>query len=145
MRTIVVGVDGSHTSTRALRWAVEEARLRGDNVRAVAVWSYQPIGFGDVFVPPLPLDDQSDAVRMAVREMIDALDVKDVNIELDVREGNPSSVLLEASADADLLVVGARGSGGFIGLLMGSVARHVSAHAVCPTVVVPIPLSAPHQ
>ncbi|MGD9792913.1 MAG: universal stress protein [Acidimicrobiia bacterium] len=145
MRTIVVGVDGSQSSGRALRWAVEEARLRGDNIRAVAVWSYQPVGFGDVFVPPLPVADQSDAVRLAVQEMIEGLGVSDVSIELVVREGNPSTVLLESSSDADLLVVGARGSGGFIGLLMGSVARHVSAHAVCPTVIVPVPSKNAHS
>ncbi len=139
MGKIVVGVDGSDDSTRALLWALDEARLRGAGLKVVSVWSFQPIAFGDVFVPPLPIVDQTDSVRAHVQAMIDAADTTGVEVELEILEGSPQTLLLEASHGVDLLVLGTHGAGGILGILLGSVARHVTAHAVCPTVVVPRP------
>jgi nucleotide-binding universal stress UspA family protein len=137
MGKIVVGFDGSKGSAKALCWAIDEAALRGDSIVALAGWAYQTIGFGDVFVPPIPVEDQSAGIRAHVDSVLAGIDRKGVDIEVIVSEGNPSTLLLEASADADMLVVGARGAGGFMGLLLGSVARQVTSHAVCPTVVLP--------
>jgi nucleotide-binding universal stress UspA family protein len=129
---IVVGVDGSTSSQQALRWAMRQARLTGDELHAVAVWDY-PTGalvledidwFGitgksldDTVTATLPPDD-ADRVQRSVQR------------------GYPARVLLDSAADAELLVVGSRGRGGMVGMLLGSVSQHVVTHARCPVVIV---------
>ena len=63
----------------------------------------------------------------------------DVGAELVLREGSAARLLVEESKQAELLVVGSRGRGGFAGLLMGSVSQQCAAHACCPVVIVPAP------
>lgn len=140
MRSIVVGVDGSDESKEALRWAVEEARLRGDTLHAAHVWSY-PYFITPALVPPASTIPISD-VRERAEEMLDAvLDevlgaAPGVEVERTVVEGVPAQVLVEAAKDADLLVLGSRGHGGFSGLLLGSVSQQCAHHAECPVVIV---------
>jgi len=133
---IVVGVDGSEPSKAALRWAIEEARLRGAPVLAVHAWLMQ-FGAGPGFVVPAvePNDVQREAESMldaAIAEVgTEGLDVDRVAVE-----GVAARVLIEAAEGADLLVVGSRGHGGFAGLLLGSVSQQCAHHAPCPVVVV---------
>jgi nucleotide-binding universal stress UspA family protein len=124
---IVVGVDGSGPSKAALRWAVEEARLRGARVRAVHAWWIYPM-----FEPGA---DPTEAVRAFVTETLDGQ--TDVEVTPVAVQGEQASVaLVDAAEDADLLVVGARGAGGFVGLLLGSVSQQCTHHARCPVVIV---------
>jgi nucleotide-binding universal stress UspA family protein len=140
MSMIVVGVDGSDSAQAALRFALDEARLRGATVRAVAVWHLPVAAYGGAFVPPDPAvasELEPAARRTLERSLAAAGDHTGVEVEPVVREGAPARVLLEEADDADLLVVGSRGLGGFRGLLLGSVGQQCSHHAPCPVVIVP--------
>lgn len=144
MGSIVVGVDGSQNSIAALRWAAEQAARTGSDVRAVAVWDFP---YGALSAGPLgaasppPQVDLQDATEEMLDESLRAAALPDdVTVNRVVRQGAPATVLLdEAKKGADLIVVGARGRGGFVGLLIGSVATQVVNHATIPTVVVRAP------
>jgi nucleotide-binding universal stress UspA family protein len=138
--TIVVGIDGSPGARDALDFALQEARLRGANVRVVAAWDVpggavyaETRGLGD---PELPRRLEQNARDDAARALEHA-DVNGVELSTVVREGSPSHVLLEEAGDADLLVVGSRGLGGFRGLLLGSVGQQCAHHTPCPLIIVP--------
>jgi nucleotide-binding universal stress UspA family protein len=135
---IVVGVDGSGSSSDAIRWAVDEARLRKTNVEAVYAWQ-SPLVMGFQYIPPDLIDPE--ALDRHAREIVEAAvaevgDVPDVEIAARAVEGPPPGVLIDASRDAELLVLGSRGRGGFQGLLLGSVGQQCVHHAVCPVVIV---------
>jgi len=139
---IVVGVDGSEGSRTALRWAINEARLRGATVSAVAAWQFPTYAYTGVAVAPPTVEMEQaarEALAEAVRDEVAAVagEASDVEITEVVLEGPSAATLIEASRGADLLVVGSRGYGGFRGLLLGSVSHQVSSHAHCPVVVVP--------
>ena len=127
---VVVGVDGSAHAQRALTWAAEEAKLRGARLRVVHVWSYLA-QTGESFDPTYGDDD----ARRLLQEAVAGL--SDVDIELKAVCDLPARGLLDSAQDADVLVVGARGMGGFGGLLLGSVSQQVAHHALCPVVIVP--------
>jgi len=136
MTRIVVGVDGSEGSAVALRWAVEEGRLRQAPVVAVMAWGYldqhhavQGAAFDPEYGEPQAEEALAAAVEAAVGER--AADVEQVV----VNDLAPAALLATAEAD-DLLVVGARGLGGFKGLLLGSVSQRVLAEATCPVAVI---------
>ena len=137
MGRITVGIDASKDSIRALHWALEEAALRGAELELVHAYP-SPELVALPAVVTLPSDDElKQAATAVIDEAIEATgDLGDVSIIRTVRSGGPASVLCEAAQDADLLVVGARGLGGFRGLLLGSVSHQVVAHAPCPVVVV---------
>ena len=141
MSTVVVGVDGSDGARDALRFALEEARLRRAAVRAVAAWQVPVAAYGGTLKPPDPaiVDRLAPEARSAVeRALEDAADAAaGVNVDTVVREGAPARVLLEEADDADLLVVGTHGLGGFRSLLLGSVSQQCAHHAPCPVVIVP--------
>lgn len=128
---VVVGVDGSQEAQLALTWAAEEAKLRGARLRVVHVWSYlaQP---GESFDPTYGDDDARRLLEESVAGLRDEVDV-----ELAPVCDLPARGLLDSAQDADLLVVGARGMGGFRGLLLGSVSQQVAQHSPCPVVIVP--------
>lgn len=133
---IVVGVDGSAASVRALDWALMHAEAIGAGVEAVGVWDVPPpYGFG-----PTVRDDEDLAGRaeQALAPVVDAARAAhpSVTVHTLVLRGHPAAVLLEQAKDADLLVVGSRGHGGFVGALLGSVSHHCVQHAACPVVVV---------
>ena len=143
---IVVGVDGSEASHEALRWAVEEARLRFARLVAVHAWSFippQPIGDpGMLAVPagdlPGQLDAESDAARVALDDAIaEVLGAEpEIEVERKLVEGDAGEALVTESADAELVVVGSHGRSGFKAALLGSVSRFVVDHSTCPVVVV---------
>jgi nucleotide-binding universal stress UspA family protein len=141
MSSIVVGVDGSEGSRLALRFALAEARLRGARVRAVAVWHIPALVYeGGFAAPDTRLLDElaTETGETLDRTVVEAAEhASDVTVETIVREGQPATVLLDEAADADLLVVGSRGLGGFRGLLLGSVGQQCAHHAPCPVVIVP--------
>ncbi len=137
--SIVVGVDGSKASAAALRWAIEEGKLRSTRVLAVTSWTYPAMIFADAYVLPEAAAIEGEAAALLERSVAEATAGGPVPEYLDrrVTDGPPASTLLDLSTDASLLVVGARGHGGFVGLLLGSVATQVVNHAKCPVVVVP--------
>ena len=137
---IVVGIDGSEGSERALEFAANEALLRKRGLRIVAAWHVPaPVYGGGFVVPTLPATDFEDSMRAAAeREAAAAMERHpEIVSELVVCEGNAAAALLEQSADADMLVVGSRGLGGFRGLLLGSVGHQCAQHAHCPVVIIP--------
>jgi nucleotide-binding universal stress UspA family protein len=139
---IVVGVDHSDGAKAALRFALEEATLRRATLRAVHAWQFDSFGFAGVegYFPSSGADlsdlhhAAEDALEATVRETIP--DAGEVTVERRAVEGAPGAVLVEASQEADLLVVGSRGHGGFAGLLLGSVSQQCAQHAACPVVIV---------
>jgi nucleotide-binding universal stress UspA family protein len=134
MARVVVGVDGSDNSLAALRWALAHTG-EDDQVVAVTAWSIPASAGLDGMVADFePL--AADAWR-TVETAVHDLAPGDARIKTEVHEGHKGHVLIERSADADLLVVGARGRGGFASLLLGSVATYAVNHATCPVVVVP--------
>jgi nucleotide-binding universal stress UspA family protein len=132
-RAVVVGVDGSASSRRALAWAAEEARLRGVRLRALHAVELPPSGWpGLDGLAGVAADEGHALLSGAIEsELGEAADV-----ELEVPRTSAARALLEAAEDADLLVVGSRGHGGFAGLLLGSVGHQCAQHAPCPVVIV---------
>jgi nucleotide-binding universal stress UspA family protein len=137
---IVVGVDGSEAANAALHWAVRHAELTGDAIEAVIVWQYPIIGasYGWAGVAVTEGMDLRALAEKTLTEAIDQAASHEPAVEITPRviEGYPASVLVEESADADLLVVGSRGHGTFAEALLGSVSQHCSHHARCPVVIV---------
>ena len=142
MDHIVVGVDGSDTSRNALAWAYDEAGHHGASLVVLTTWHPPAMPM----TPPygnLPPEGYGDQPRQEALELLERftseLVPKDpaVDVRTAVEEGqNPAKVLIERSKEADVLVVGSRGHGGFAGMLLGSVSQHLVAHAECPVVVV---------
>jgi nucleotide-binding universal stress UspA family protein len=137
---IVVGVDGSEGAVQALRFAIEEARIRGAELRAVSAWHVPPAVYGAGWAPAsTDLDEFRKLAEASLRESVEEAGATAAGVEVTpvVREGNPVDVLLAESEGADLLVLGTRGMGGFKGLLLGSVSHQCANHATCPVVIVP--------
>jgi nucleotide-binding universal stress UspA family protein len=138
-KTIVVGVDGSPSSRKALTWAAAEAAEHGADLIVVNVWEHTllpPAGSVSVSERYVPDPSQSTAGELLqiIKEELGA--EPPVLVQPQVKQGRPAKVLIEESAGADLLVVGKRGHGGFAGLVLGSVSQHVAAYAKCPVTVV---------
>lgn len=135
-RKIVVGVDGSVPSKAALSWAIKQARLTGAAVEAVIAWEF-PATYGYP-VPLLPSTNFADVAAEVLATAIAEVSGPDERAAISPRvvEGNAAQVLLDASAEAELLVVGSRGHGGFVEALLGSVGQHCVHHATCPVVVI---------
>lgn len=134
MPKIVVGVDGSDASRAAVRWAADEARLRGIGLQAVEGWEFSPLIFAaDV---PVALDE----LRASVTEHLRSVVADEVGAGVDVTElvveKAPVPALLDQCGPDDILVVGSRGRGGFAGLLLGSVSQQLAQHSTCPVVIV---------
>ena len=147
MPTVVVGVDGSDGAARALRWALDEARLRGAQLRVIHAW-FVPLILSapsdETFGIPPPAGSLEEVRSALAREAEKVLAASlrgtgsdDVQVVGEAVEGKPAHVLTDAAADADLLVVGSRGLGGFTGLLLGSVSQQCAHHARCPLANIP--------
>jgi nucleotide-binding universal stress UspA family protein len=138
---IVVGVEGSEGSRAALRWAIDEARVRSSVVVVVTAYlpTYVPAtpDFGYVPLEPTDLVEQVQAMQdEVVAEALADPAAHGVQLEQHLIKGRAADALITASEDAALLVVGNRGRGGFRGLLLGSVSQHTAHHAHCPVVIV---------
>jgi nucleotide-binding universal stress UspA family protein len=142
MSGIVVGIDGSHHASHALDWAMAEAGVRKSDLTVIAVnsvpagyWTGRPVPVG-------PDKEKVEEIRKAAQEAVDkaaaALGAQQpTSVSVVALSGFPAKTLIDASQDADLVVVGGRGSGGFGALFLGSVSNQVVHHAQCPVVVVP--------
>ena len=138
--TIVVGIDGSRESIAALRFALGEARLRGETVKAVTAWHIPAAAYGAGFTPSPPGEEEEEE---AAREMLAAAleaagagEEAGVPVESVIRKGDAAHVLIEESEEATQLVVGCRNLK-FVGrLLRHSVSGHCSREAHCPVTVV---------
>ena len=136
---IVVGIDHSDGAKAALRFALEEARLRRAKLRAVHAWKFDYLEAPGLMrtLPPGEYETLHSAAEAALDATFKEVgNAKDVEIERRVVQGAPAGVLVEESRGADLLVVGSRGLGGFAQLLLGSVSQQCAHHAKCPVVVV---------
>ena len=139
-RRIVVGVDGSDSARKALRWAVREAEVWGAELTAIAA---VPMASGAGALAWLPAAVDREQVLTDVRSGLDraVADALEGHPEVVVRrhalDGNAAELMAEFSTAVDLVVVGSRGRGGFSGLLLGSVSQGVLSHASCPVMVVP--------
>jgi nucleotide-binding universal stress UspA family protein len=130
---IVVGVDGSPQSVKAVAWAAEQARCTGDTLELVTAWS-----FATSYGVPLVVegfDAEREARDIAAKAVAD-LDLPADRIHSTVVYDSPASALVRSSEGAAILVVGSRGHGGFENLLLGSVSTYCMHHAHCSVVVV---------
>jgi nucleotide-binding universal stress UspA family protein len=136
---IVVGVDGSASSTQALRWAYQQATVSGRTLHAVTAWSI-PQSYGYVWLVASVGDLAEDAARVQEQALEDVLGVDAAAaVERHVVEAHPATALLAQTGPQDLLVVGSHGHGGLVGSLIGSVSHYLVGHAPCPVVVIRTP------
>jgi nucleotide-binding universal stress UspA family protein len=138
---IVVGVDGSEGSRRALAWAANEAATRGGSVRAVTAWSWDGLEYG-----PIAATHPQEAIQRA-RQLLDReikalsdLPGSQVKVTGDVIEGRPADVLTAAGRSADLLVLGSHGHSRVRHTVLGSVSEECIRKASCPVLVIPMPV-----
>lgn len=140
MNTIVVGVDGSAGADAALRFAVEEAAVRGARLEVVCAWEV-PAGVSGGFIPAVAVGDFEQTAEKTVENAVAEVARLDPEVECvgTAVHGQAAAALVETADADDLVVVGTRGHGGFVGLLLGSVSQQVAHHARCPVVIVPGP------
>ena len=136
----MVGVDGSASSLAALHWAVHQAGLTGGTVDAVVAWRIPAsmTGFGFAPVAVADCSDMEQIAQRVLEEVVNKIVGPDDGplVRSLAVQGFPGPVLVNASAGADLLVLGSRGHGGFSGALLGSVGQHCVRHAHCPVVII---------
>ena len=139
MKKIVVGVDGSKASEAALQWAYREAAMAHAELEVLHAWEYPyPVAEPNPTGPRHRMQqhalEELDRSTIALKHLGNRNGVK---VQARLAEGSTAKVLLDASADADLIVVGSRGRGGFASLMLGSVSRTIVQHALCPVAVIP--------
>ena len=135
---VVVGVDGSPSSRRALVFAADEAQRRAADLTVVSCFDVPDMLWLGHRAAATPLDDRLEVAQRAARKVVDeeVPDQSGLQIDVVATTTAPTVALIDRSADADLLVVGSRGRGGFRGLVMGSVSMQCMLHAHCPVAVV---------
>lgn len=151
MGRIVVGVDGSESSRRALQWAAHEASLHGSSLDVIHTFEHHPAWMS--YYPPEETTLSASEVDLA-REKIDSAVEKAHEVaqglvdrmlsEVDapnatgrtIETSSPAEVLVDESRGADMLVVGSRGRGSFTGLMLGSVSQQCAQHAEVPVVII---------
>jgi nucleotide-binding universal stress UspA family protein len=141
MSGIFVGVDGSTHSQVALDWAIREAGIRQAPLTVITIHEVAASGWGGSL--EFPADEvMRERDKKAVQEAVDKTaaqlgNAAPAQITVQALVGQPAPLLIEASKDADLLVVGSRGTGGFSRLLLGSVSNQLAEHAHCPVTIIP--------
>jgi nucleotide-binding universal stress UspA family protein len=141
MPEIVVGIDGSLHAERALDWAMREAALRHAQLTVISVFPLAGSHFGEEAAVPEdaePLERTRLAAQEATDKALAGLAYPGPEkVLVEVVNGIPAEALLQAAAEADMIVIGSRGAGGFERLAMGSVGDQVARHAHCPVVIIP--------
>ena len=142
MPSVVVGIDGTEASRQALRWAADEAKLRGTVLRIVHTWSRPYAVSGPNPQSERPEVDEEDAERRLAGELLDreleatGIEATGVRIEAELVEGSPAKKLLDAAQNADLLVIGSDRRERLAGNPLGRVGRECVQHSPCPVVIV---------
>ncbi|MFT4471030.1 universal stress protein [Arthrobacter sulfonylureivorans] len=139
-RGIVVGVDGSDQSICALVWAAEEAQRRRTPLHVVTAYTVAVFAASSMDAGYATLDDSviREGAEAVLEQAVAKIEGYNLDVDSRVETGDAAGVLLELSEQAELIVVGTRGRGGFMGRLLGSVSSAVPAHAECPTVTIPL-------
>jgi nucleotide-binding universal stress UspA family protein len=142
MPGIIVGIDGSAHSRHALEWAIREAAIRRAPLTVLTVQQAVTGFWGNAVVYPGDQALAEEALKAAQQETDEVLErfgdePRPPSVTVQAVSGIPAEALLNATVDADMIVVGSRGAGGFKKLLMGSVSSQVTHHAHCPVVVIP--------
>jgi nucleotide-binding universal stress UspA family protein len=136
MKELVVGLDGSPDSRRALRWAAAVAARAAVPIRAVQAWSYPPLTVvpgWSTLVSPTEMDERTaDDTRAVVGDVLDEVPG---TVTVEALRGPAASAILKTVGPDSMLVLGSRGRGGFAGLVLGSVSRECIEHAPCPVVI----------
>ncbi len=139
METILVGVDGSPGAHTAVEFAAREAAAHGAMVRILSAWEVPPSVLSGGGVPP-DLYESFEAEARKLAEEAEALVHRlqpGVAVERMVVEGHAGNAIVDATADADLVVIGRRGHNRVAEFLLGSISHQVADHAHCPVVIVP--------
>ncbi|MCM2390664.1 universal stress protein [Streptomyces albipurpureus] len=133
-RTVIAGLDGSRESLAAADWAAQEAKLRGVPLKLVNVWESVPL----VQAPFLSAENEQHWAEQLPREAGEELRKAHPDLDITVEQltGRPADVLPELSKDAELLVLGSSGLGGFTGFLVGSVGQAVVSRTEGPVILV---------
>ena len=132
---IVVGIDGSPPSLDALSWAARQAELTAARLEVVMCWEW-PSSYG--WAMPIPEDFHPEGdIRRTLQTAVAPVRTAHPGVGVDARvvRGHPAPILVEASEGADLLVIGNRGHGEFVGMVIGSVSEYCAQHAHCPVLV----------
>ncbi|MCP2031304.1 nucleotide-binding universal stress UspA family protein [Okibacterium sp. HSC-33S16] len=134
---ILVGIDGSESSVKALRHGRRLSEALGTGLEAIAVWQ-KAHSMYDFYQSESGWTPEKDVEKLLDDAVTAAFgDDRPANLTLTVLQGVPARTLIRYSADAEMLVLGSRGHGGFTGLLIGSVSSACVAHASCPVLIVP--------
>lgn len=135
---IIVGVDGSPSSNAALEWAAQEAEIRGAILELIHAWNYPNLGYGG-YVAVLE-DFEKDASAL-LDEVVASVRKSYPNLKLvsSLIQGPTAQTIMDRAKEADMVVVGSRGRGGFSGLLLGSVGQQLVHHCPAPVVIIHIP------
>lgn len=132
---IVAGVDGSDASNAALDWAIRQAVLTGAVLEIVKAWEW-PAAYGFAPSYPADFDPSADAKKILAEAVSRAHEAHpDLSVRPVLIDDNPAPALVERSRGADLLVLGSRGHGEFVGMLLGSASQHCVSNAHCPVLV----------
>ena len=141
MSGIIVGVDGSGHSQRALEWAMKEAAIRHTPLTVLTVHEAIRGYYTSVAVFPDDQDRTAQAQKAAQAETDEVLarldEPRPEPVTVKAVHGFPVEELVNAGRDADMIVLGSRGAGGFTRLMVGSVADQVARHAYCPVLLIP--------
>lgn len=139
---IIVGFDGSEHSRAALKWAIDEARQRHGQLHLVTAWNKPPMAWYPAVLETaageIAAEDSPQQTARALQdEALKSAEQAGITASGQLTETHsPASAILNAARDADLVVVGSRGHGGFPGLHLGSVSTQVVNHAPCPVLVI---------
>jgi nucleotide-binding universal stress UspA family protein len=141
MPGIIVGVDGSGHSQRALEWAMKEAAVRQVPLTVMTVHELLRGYFGGTVTfpddPALAVEAGQQVQAEVDKTLAESGEAVPPSVTVRVASGSIVEELVNASKDADMLVVGSRGAGGFARMMLGSVSSLVAQHAICPLVIIP--------